>query len=131
LAAFSQTEGRSAKEPYLEAECNKVHNKTMRYQIVSTPEFDAWLAGLDPVTRGLVVQRLARVREDGHFGFVNRFDGIVELKWTAGLRVYGAVIEPRYIALYGGNKNGQSRDIRKAKKILTGVVGRRLPKSPR
>jgi putative component of toxin-antitoxin plasmid stabilization module len=43
--------------------------------------------------------------------------GLIELKWLNGIRVYtfmwGTAI---VVALHGGNKNGQSRDIKKSKK---------------
>jgi putative addiction module killer protein len=59
----------------------------------------------------------------GHFGDCRRFAGLIELKWKNGIRVYAfrwgnAVI----IALNGGNKNGQNRDIKKAKKIRQEIL---------
>ena len=59
----------------------------------------------------------------GHFGVHKRFEGLIELKWLNGIRVYtfmwGSAI---VVALYGGNKNGQNRDIKKAKKIRDEVL---------
>lgn len=104
-----------------------LHNKSVKYWIVSTPEFDEWLAGLDATLREMVKQRLARIKNDGHFGSTHPYDGLVSLTWKNGLRVYGAEIKPHYVVLYGGNKNGQSRDIKKAKRLLAGVDRRRLP----
>ncbi len=64
--------------------------------------------------------RLARIREDGHFGTKKDFDsGVSELKWISGRRVYYAIIPVRnVIVLIGGNKNGQNKDIKQAEKIL-------------
>jgi putative addiction module killer protein len=46
-------------------------------------------------------------------------DGILELKWKNGRRVYYATIpEKKILLLLGGNKNGQDKDIRQAKKIF-------------
>jgi putative addiction module killer protein len=59
----------------------------------------------------------------GHLGNHKRFEGLIELKWLNGTRVYsfmwGAAI---VVALYGGNKNAQGRDIKKAKKIRDEVL---------
>ncbi len=59
----------------------------------------------------------------GHFGDHKRFEGLIELRWHNGTRVYAfhwghAVI----VALYGGNKHAQNRDIKKAKKIRDEVL---------
>ncbi len=52
------------------------------------------------------------------------FDGIIELKWKSGLRIYTARIgKVVIIVLAGGTKNGQSKDIKKAKKLLEKVKG--------
>ncbi len=84
---------------------------------MKTDEFEFWLSRLPPKTRTLVKARLDLIAI-GHFGNHKRFDGLIELKWLSGMRVYmfmwsNVVI----VALYGGNKNGQSKDIKKAKKI--------------
>jgi len=43
----------------------------------------------------------------------------LELKWKNGRRVYYADIpEKKILLLLGGNKNGQDKDIRQAKKIF-------------
>lgn len=59
----------------------------------------------------------------GHFGNHKRFEGLIELRWLNGTRVYsflwGSAI---VIALYGGNKNAQSRDIQKAKRIRNEIL---------
>jgi putative addiction module killer protein len=68
---------------------------------------------------------LTRIEQEGHFGIVNRFMGITELKWSSGLRVYTAEIKPAIFVLLGGNKNGQEKDIKRAKKILDQIVSSR------
>ncbi len=45
--------------------------------------------------------------------------GIWELKWINGRRIYFTFIgETKILLLFGGNKNGQSKDISYAKKIF-------------
>jgi len=97
----------------------------VEYDIIVTQEFDDWLESESIITRRRVKARIDNVAI-GHFGLHKRFDGLIELKWLNGLRVYMFIWESTVIvALNGGNKNGQSYDIQKTKKIqseiLTGV----------
>jgi putative addiction module killer protein len=49
---------------------------------------------------------------------------MIELKWKSGLRVYTARVGQMVIVvLGGGNKNGQDKDIQKAKKVLGKIKG--------
>lgn len=94
----------------------------MRYEILKTAEFEAWLAELQPKTRIIVLARLDHVSL-GHFGDHKRFEGLIELRWKNGTRVYSFLWgQAVVVALYGGNKNGQERDIKKAKKIRDEVL---------
>jgi putative addiction module killer protein len=91
----------------------------MKYEIYKASEFDKWFADQAIKTKLIIKARLERLSQEGHWGFINKFDGLVELKWTSGLRVYTAVVgNVTVIILLGGNKNGQSKDIKKAKNIL-------------
>ena len=91
----------------------------MGFEIFKTTEFSEWFETQPLKTKIIVEARLSRLAEDKHWGFVNRFDALTELKWTSGLRVYTAVVKGvTVISLLGGNKNGQEKDIRKAKAIL-------------
>jgi putative addiction module killer protein len=91
----------------------------MKYEIYKASEFDKWFADQAIKTKLIIEARLERLSQEGHWGFINKFDGLVELKWTSGLRVYTAVVgNVTVIILLGGNKNGQSKDIKKAKNIL-------------
>jgi len=93
------------------------------YEIYRTAEFEEWFAEQTEKTRIVVDARLQRIAVDGHFGTINTFDGLIELKWTSGLRVYTHRSGSRMIiVLLGGNKNGQDRDIRKAKKLLAKIL---------
>jgi putative addiction module killer protein len=100
------------------------HNQDVstKFDIFKTGEFEAWLEEQQPKTRTIVKSRLDLISL-GHFGNHKRFEGLIELRWLNGIRVYSfmwgnAVV----VALYGGNKNGQSRDIKKAKKIRDEVL---------
>jgi putative addiction module killer protein len=93
-----------------------------KLDVLKTDEFENWLDEQQPKLRTLVLARLDLVSL-GHFGNHKRFEGLIELKWLNGTRVYtfmwGTAV---VVALYGGNKNGQSRDIKKAKKIRDEVL---------
>lgn len=88
-------------------------------EIFRTDEFQAWFDEQPPKIRLLIKARLERIRAEGHFGDTNRFEGLVELKWASGLRVYTHIRgDHLLLVLLGGNKNGQDKDIRRAKKVL-------------
>ena len=89
-----------------------------------TQEYVAWFSDQDPKTQYIVKSRLRRIEVDDHWGFINKFDELIELKWTSGLRIYTAKVNHlTVILLLGGNKNGQSKDIKKAKKLLEKISG--------
>lgn len=93
-----------------------------QYDVLKTDEFINWLENQPPKTRAIVTARLDLV-SIGHFGNHKRFDGLIELRWVNGIRVYSFIWGSSIVvALYGGNKNGQSKDIKKAKKIRDEVL---------
>ena len=64
----------------------------------------------------------------GHFGNHKKFQGLIELRWKNGLRVYlfmwgDAIV----VAINGGSKNGQNKDINKAKKSATKSLREYVP----
>lgn len=90
--------------------------------IVETDHFENWLKIQNGRTQAKVRLRLNLILTDGHFGVINYFDGIIELKWKSGLRVYSARLDQNVlVVLAGGTKNGQEKDIKKAKKLLKGI----------
>ncbi len=96
----------------------------LAFTILKTNHFTDWFEEQDKETQARVQIRLDRIAIDGHFGVTNFFDGITELKWKSGLRVYTARLGGVVIViLAGGTKHGQSRDIKKAKKLLEEVKG--------
>ena len=95
----------------------------MKFELLRTAEFDDWFKKQPPKTRVIIEARFDRLESEGHWGFVNKFDGLIELKWPSGLRIYTARYDSLIIiALNGGNKNGQSKDIKKAKNILSRYI---------
>jgi len=94
------------------------------FAILRTNHFEEWFETQDKETKARIQMRLDRIAIDGHFGFTNFFDGILELKWKSGLRVYTARLgQVVIVVLAGGTKHGQSKDIKKAKKLLEEIKG--------
>ncbi|MEQ1663817.1 MAG: hypothetical protein ABL927_00410 [Bdellovibrionales bacterium] len=93
-----------------------------RYEVLVTVEFESWLHMLPPKTRTIVKSRLDLIAI-GHFGDHKRFEGLIEFRWLNGNRVYSFLWgNSIVVALYGGNKNAQNYDIKKAKKIRDEVL---------
>ncbi len=97
-------------------------DSSLKYKVLKTDEFEGWLKEQQPKLRTMIQSRLDLVGL-GHFGDHKRFEGLIELRWKNGTRVYSflwgsAVV----VALYGGNKNAQNRDIKKAKKIRDEIL---------
>ena len=103
--------------------CGLPYNANMKQlQILKTPEFIAWLNKQAPKTKAIITARLDMLSL-GHFGDHKRFEGLIELRWKNGTRVYSFMWgNTIVVALNGGNKNGQDRDIKKAKKIRDEVL---------
>lgn len=108
------------------------------YRLLLTEEFEEWLESESARSRYQIDERLAKIRLDGYFGshrsVSNNEKGVLknkvwEIKFNDGRRIYYAVIpEKNLLLLLGGNKNGQDKDIAKAKGIFikkTRVIGKR------
>ena len=92
------------------------------FKVLKTEEFEKWLKKQQPKVRVLVISRLDLLSL-GHFGNHKRFEGLIELKWRNGIRVYTFMWgDAIVVALNGGNKNGQDRDIKKAIKIRNEIL---------
>lgn len=93
--------------------------KALSYKIYRTPEFRNWFDEQTEKARVQIDGRLSKIQDDGYFGdhkSVSNNDVIWELKWKNGRRIYFAHIsEKNILVLLGGNKNGQDKDINKAK----------------
>ena len=93
---------------------------TIKFKIVKTPEFVDWLENETAKSQVQIESRLSHIEEAGHFGeHKDLDDNVWELKWKNARRIYDSYIpERKILLLLGGNKNGQDKDIRFAKKIL-------------
>jgi putative addiction module killer protein len=90
------------------------------YTLYNTPEYDLRLEE-QPIKGQVQIRlRISHIQDDGHFGDHKEVDGeIWELRWKSGRRIYYAHIdEKKILLLLGGNKNGQDKDIRQAKRIF-------------
>lgn len=93
-----------------------------KHTVFKTAEFEEWLSCLAPKTKTIVLARLDMIAV-GHLGNHKRFDGLLELRWVNGTRVYGFYWgSDIVVTLHGGNKNAQNRDIKKAKKIRDEIL---------
>ena len=94
----------------------------VKFDIFKTAEFDAWLGSQQLRTQTLIESRLDLI-SIGHFGDHKRFSELIEFRWKNGIRIYSFIWKKTVVvALNGGNKNGQSRDIKKAQKIKDKIV---------
>ena len=90
------------------------------YKFYKTREYQNWLEEETYKSRVQITDRLTKIQTEGYFGDHKPLVGDVwELKWINGRRLYYAYLaEINLVLLLGGNKNGQSKDITKAKKIF-------------
>ena len=94
----------------------------MKWKVLKTSEFEKWLSGLQRKHRAIVTSRLDMLSLR-HLGNHKRFQGLIELRWKNGTRVYSFMWgQSIVVALNGGSKHGQSRDIEKAKKIRNEIL---------
>ncbi len=93
--------------------------KEMTYTIHKTGEYEEWFNAETAKSQVQIDKRLSNIEIYEHFGTRNDVgDDVMELKWDNGRRVYYAYIpEDSILVLLGGNKNGQQRDINRAKNI--------------
>lgn len=87
------------------------------------PEFAIWLEDQTPKEQLQIEERLKRIRDHAYFGDSRDLgNGLAELKWKNGRRVYFSMTRDAegqiVILILGGNKNGQSKDIRAARRLL-------------
>lgn len=95
----------------------------MKYLIKGLDSYEEWFKDQHLKSQSQIYKRLKMIEKDGHFGHMKDIgEGLSELKFNDGRRIYYTVvnISPTkiIILLLGGNKNGQTQDIKKAKSIL-------------
>lgn len=93
----------------------------MKFGIDKLPDYVAWYESLPPKFKAQVEKRLSNVELYGHFGTVRDLgEGLFEIKFNNGVRIYFARTgQNKLTLLLGGNKNGQDKDIRKARSLLS------------
>lgn len=85
--------------------------------------FSIWFRGLkDKNLRRKVIERIDRVEEGNYGDYKSVGDGVLELRFKIGLRVYFTEREDVIVLLFcGGDKSTQSKDIARAKEYLKDV----------
>lgn len=89
-------------------------------EVLNTDDFDEWYQSQTLKEKAQIDARIARIEQFEHFGdWKYLSDGIAELRWKSGRRVYFAKVGEKIILLLnGGLKNAQQKDIKRAKRIL-------------
>ena len=88
-----------------------------------TSEFIEWFESQRAKEKAQIAKRLLNIELHDHFGLIRDLgDFLAELKWDNGRRVYYSVLKDPdgtlTLLILGGNKNGQAKDIKKARGIL-------------
>ena len=100
----------------------------MFIRTIRLPEFTEWYETLDAKGQAQLDARILRIEMDGHFGDAKDLgNGLAELRWKNGRRVYFGRIRDAFgslvLLVLGGSKNGQTKDIRKARLLLQKYSG--------
>lgn len=92
----------------------------MTFAIYPLPKYEEWFQMQTERSKLQIEKRLDKIKQDGHFGRVRDLgDDLSELKFNDGRRIYYTIIPVNnVILLFGGGKNGQDGDIRKAKNSI-------------
>lgn len=96
----------------------------MTYTLYRTDEYSSWFKNEGYKSQVQIKNRLLKIEEHAHFGHCkNLEEDLWELKFNDGRRIYYVIIpEKRVILLIGGNKNGQDKDIKRARSIFRKIV---------
>lgn len=100
--------------------------EAVKYKVLATSEYLEWYESQPLKAQVQITDRLMRIQTEGHFGIHKSLDSsylIWELKWINGRRLYYAYLPPeKILLLLGGNKNGQDKDIKQARKIFSKTI---------
>jgi putative addiction module killer protein len=95
----------------------------MGYEIEKTEQYETWFKEQAPKMQAQIEKRLLNIKAHEHFGHAKQLDATLsEIKFNNGIRIYFVIKIAKnkvLVLLLGGNKNGQSKDIAKAKSLLT------------
>ncbi len=86
------------------------------YEVHLSLEVQRWISEL-PTDIRLNIKRRLHNLTIGYFGDFKRFDGLIELRWRNGYRIYGFLWKNSIFITNGGTKNGQKKDIKKAQRF--------------
>lgn len=88
--------------------------------IIKSDKFTEWFQDQTDKDSGIILERIIRIEFFSYFGdFKDLRNGLFELRWRNGRRIYFSRIEEHKILLLnGGLKNGQKKDIKEARSIL-------------
>ncbi len=79
-----------------------------------------WYLSLDNSQKITISKRLMRAKLNNYGDYKDLSEGLRELKFKNGIRIYFTETQKTIIILFiGGNKKRQSSDIKKAKEYLT------------
>ena len=90
-------------------------------KIARTAEFKKWFDKQTEKSKTQVDARLKNIEFHSYFGDHKSLGGkLLELRWKNGRRVYYTLLttDSLTLVLLGGIKNGQKKDIEKARKLL-------------
>lgn len=92
----------------------------MSIRVTRSTEFIKWFDSLTLRDQVIIDARIARIEMFEHFGDCKYLgEGLAELRWKNGFRVYFLKLNGEIILLLiGGLKNAQSKDIKKARILL-------------
>lgn len=91
------------------------------YTIYETGDYLNWFGDQALKSQKQIQSRTLYIEREGYFGNHKYLESedLWELKFNDGRRIYYVIVpEKQVILLLGGNKNGQSKDIRQASNIL-------------
>lgn len=94
-----------------------------KYTVYEEECYQDWFNTQSFKSKNQIRARLLNIEDNEHFEHIRDLnedgDGLKELKFNDGRRIYYVIIPvDNIILLLGGNKNGQDKDIKKARNII-------------
>ncbi len=88
-------------------------------KIKATKDYEKWFVELTDKEQAQIIKRLNSVEKHDYLGDINFLgEKLYELRWKNGWRIYFIKHQSIMILLTGGKKNGQEKDIKKARLIM-------------
>ena len=94
------------------------------YNIFRTDSYLDWFNREAQSSQYQIETRIGNIVREGYFGDRKKIDKVIwELRWKNGRRIYYACVpEKNILLILGGNKNGQTKDINRARKTFRKYV---------